>query len=84
MALHLYAMTLQKPAAITNAIYGNFSEPKAQEIVVSRGRYLELLRPDDNGKVQTILSVDAFGLIRTIKPFRLTGMIIINHIISAT
>jgi splicing factor 3B subunit 3 len=73
MALYLYATTLQKPAAITNAVYGNFSEPKAQEIVVSRGRYLELLRPDENGKVQTILSVDAFGLIRVIKPFRLTG-----------
>jgi len=75
MALHLYSFTLQKPAGITNAIFGNFSEPKAQEIVVSRGRILELLRPDENGKVQTILSVDVFGLIRSLRPFRLTGTI---------
>lgn len=55
------------------AIYGNFSAPKAQEIVVSRGCYLELLRPDDNGKVQTILSSNVFGVIRALAPFRLTG-----------
>ena len=55
------------------AIYGNFSAPKAQEIIVSRGCYLELLRPDDNGKVQTILSSNVFGVIRALAPFRLTG-----------
>lgn len=35
-----------------SALYGNFSAPKAQEIVVSRGCTLELLRPDDVGKLQ--------------------------------
>lgn len=59
--------------AMQCAIYGNFSAPKAQEIVVSRGCYLELLRPDDNGKVQTILSSNVFGVIRALAPFRLTG-----------
>lgn len=34
------------------AIYGNFSAPKAQEIVVSRGHTLELIRPADNGRLQ--------------------------------
>jgi hypothetical protein len=34
------------------AIYGNFSAPKAQEVVVSRGHVLELIRPADNGRLQ--------------------------------
>lgn len=40
------------------AVYGNFSGPKAQEIIVSRGKVLELLRPDDTGRLQTILSTE--------------------------
>lgn len=55
------------------AVYGNFSGPKAQEIVVSRGKVLELLRPDDAGKVQTIYTTEVFGCIRCLAPFRLTG-----------
>lgn len=55
------------------AIYGNFSSPKAQEIAVSRGKVLELLRPDDAGKVQTIFTTEVFGCIRCLAPFRLTG-----------
>jgi splicing factor 3B subunit 3 len=71
--MHLLALTLQKPTAINIAIYGNFTAPKAQEIAVSRGRILELLRPDDNGKLQSIYSVEVFGIIRSMLPFRLTG-----------
>ncbi|CAE7661655.1 Sf3b3, partial [Symbiodinium microadriaticum] len=69
----LYQLTLQRSSAITHAIYGNFSAPKAQEIVCSRYKTLELLRPDDSGKVQSILSVEIFGVIRALHPFRLTG-----------
>ena len=46
--MHLYALTLQKPTAINKAIFGSFSGPKAQELIVARGRILELLRPDEN------------------------------------
>lgn len=47
---------------------------KMQEIVVSRGKILELLRPDANtGKVHTLLTVEAFGIIRSLMAFRLTG-----------
>ena len=42
------------------AIYGNFSGPKAQEIIVSRGKVLELLRPDESGKMQTIVATEVF------------------------
>lgn len=58
---------------LQHAIYGNFSAPKVQEIVVSRGKVLELLRPDDQGRVQTVCSTEVFGLIRSLKPFRFPG-----------
>ena len=55
------------------AIYGNFSAPKVQEIVVSRGKVLELLRPDDHGRMQVIHSTEVFGAIRSLQPFRFPG-----------
>eukprot|EP00741_Cyanophora_paradoxa_P006525 tig00001024_g6316.t1 len=71
--MFLYSLTLQQPSGIVNAVFGNFSAPKAQEIVVGRGKVLELLRPDENGKMHSVLAVDCFGIIRAIMPFRLTG-----------
>ena len=45
-----------------------------QEIIVSRGRSLELLKPDPNtGKVHTLLSTELFGVVRSLMSFRLTG-----------
>ena len=52
---------------------GSFTGPRQQEIVVARGNRLELLRPDSSGKMQTISSIHAFGVIRDLLPFRLTG-----------
>lgn len=40
---------------------------------MSRGKVLELLRPDDSGKMQIIVSTEIFGTIRALLPFRLTG-----------
>ena len=60
-------------AALQCAIYGSFSGPKTQEIVVSRGNLLELLRPDENGKMQIICSTSVFGVIRALSPFSLAG-----------
>jgi len=71
--MFLYNLTLQKGGGIQTAVYGNFSAPKAQEIVVSRNKVLELLRPDESGKMQTIVSVECFGIIRSLAAFRLTG-----------
>ena len=71
--MYLYALTLQPATAITQCIYGSFSEPKVQELVVSRGKILELLRPDENSKLQTVVSTEIFGCIRSLTPFRLTG-----------
>ncbi|CAG2056899.1 unnamed protein product [Timema podura] len=45
-----------------------------QEILVSRGKSLELLRPDPNtGKVHTLYTVEVFGIVRSLMAFRLTG-----------
>ena len=72
--MHLYALTLQKASCITQAVHGNFSGTKQQEIVVSRGKSLEILRTDPNtGKLHSLLSVEVFGLVCAIMPFRLTG-----------
>ena len=56
------------------AIYGNFSAPKVHEIVAARGTVLELLRPDEAGKVQVVHSTEVFGVIRTLTPFRCAGV----------
>ena len=72
--MHLYSVTLQKSSGITDALYGNFSAPRQQEVLLVRGgRVLELARADENGKVQTIHSTDVFGMIRSIATCRLTG-----------
>lgn len=72
--MFLYHLTLQRASGITHAVHGNFSGTKLQEIVVSRGKALELLRPDPNtGKIHTLLTVEIFGVIRSLMAFRLTG-----------
>ena len=72
--MHLYGLTLQRASAINQAIHGCFSGTKQQEIVVSRGKIMELLRPDPNtGKVFPVLAVEMFGVIRDLIAFRLTG-----------
>ncbi|XP_046397462.1 splicing factor 3B subunit 3 isoform X1 [Ischnura elegans] len=72
--MHLYNLTLQRATGITHAVHGNFSGSKMQEILVSRGKTLELLRPDPNtGKVHTLLTMEVFGVIRSLMSFRLTG-----------
>lgn len=72
--MHLYNLTLQRATGITHAIHGCFSGTKLQEIAVAKGKVLELLRPDPTtGKVVTLLSVEVFGIIRSMMAFRLTG-----------
>eukprot|EP01094_Clydonella_sp_ATCC50884_P006453 TRINITY_DN1564_c0_g1_i10.p1 TRINITY_DN1564_c0_g1~~TRINITY_DN1564_c0_g1_i10.p1 ORF type:complete len:1192 (-),score=452.93 TRINITY_DN1564_c0_g1_i10:363-3938(-) len=71
--MYLYHLTLQKQSAINVSIFGNFSAPRVQELVVARGSILELLRVEADGKLKSIASVDVFGAIRSLMPFRLTG-----------
>lgn len=71
--MHLYALTLQRATAITSAAFGNFSGPQQQEIIVARGKILEVLRPDVAGRLHSVHATEVFGLIRSLQPFRLTG-----------
>ncbi|PWN37092.1 putative splicing factor 3B subunit 3 [Meira miltonrushii] len=73
--MHLYNITLVPPSNITAAVVGQFSGTRQQEIVVCKaGTRLELIRPDTNtGKQYTVLEQDAFGTVRSLASFRLTG-----------
>jgi splicing factor 3B subunit 3 len=72
--MHLYNLTLQPPTATPQAIVGNFSGARQQEIITSHGTRLELLRPDpQTGKMATVIATDVFGSIRSLAAFRLTG-----------
>ena len=73
--MHLYNLTLLPASSITQAVVGNFTGTRQQEICVVRGSTrLELLRLDkDTGKMGSIMAAEAFGTIRSIQPFRLTG-----------
>lgn len=72
--MYLYNLTLQRATGITHAIHGNFSGTKQQEIVISRGKIIEILRHDPNtGKVYTLLTEEAFATVRCLMPVRLTG-----------
>ena len=72
--MFLYSLTIQPPTTITQAIVGQFSGTKEQQILTASGSRLTLLRPDPaQGRVITLLSHDVFGIIRSIAAFRLAG-----------
>ncbi|CAA9995282.1 unnamed protein product [Nesidiocoris tenuis] len=72
--MFLYNLTLQRATGITHAVHGSFSGSKLQEILVSRGKILELLKHDPiSGKVHSILTVEIFGVVRSLLTFRQTG-----------
>jgi len=72
--MFLYSLTLQAPTTISQALLGQFSGTKEQQIITASGSRLTLLQPDPRqGKVNTLLSHDIFGIIRSIASFRLAG-----------
>lgn len=79
--MNLYNITLQKPSAITHAIVGNFSGNKSQitknliqEMVICRGKYLELWKQDESTqKMVCLVSSEVIGLVRSIMAFKFTG-----------
>ncbi len=50
---------------------------------MSRGKVLEMLRPNDLGKMVVVYSTDVFGCIRALSPFRITGATT-DHLIVAS
>ena len=72
--MSMYALTIQPPSSITQAILGQFAGTKEQQIITASGSLLTIHRPDpQQGTVSTILSHDVFGIIRTLAAFRLAG-----------
>ncbi|ROT40397.1 hypothetical protein SODALDRAFT_290612 [Sodiomyces alkalinus F11] len=72
--MFLYSLTVQPPTNITQAVLGQFSGTKEQQIITAAGPRLTLLRPDPTqGKVITLLSHNIFGIIRAMAAFRLAG-----------
>ncbi|CAG0912665.1 unnamed protein product [Notodromas monacha] len=72
--MYLYNMTLQRAGGVVCAVHGNFSGSKVQEIAVSRGKSLEILKADPHtGKINSLISVEVFGSVRSLMAFRLTG-----------
>jgi len=72
--MQLYDHCLLGSQTITSAVSGSFSAPKKYEILIARSSVLELLRPDEaTGRLISICRSEAFGLIRSLLPFRQTG-----------
>lgn len=71
--MHLYHQTLATATGCTQAVHGSFTAPKAQELVLNHGTSLELLRPDDSGRLQQIHFTSAFSTIRSLDCFRIVG-----------
>ncbi|AEO69296.1 uncharacterized protein THITE_2119532 [Thermothielavioides terrestris NRRL 8126] len=72
--MFLYSLTIQPPTTITQALLGQFSGTKEQQIITASGSRLTLLQPDPRqGKVNTLMSHDIFGIIRSLASFRLAG-----------
>lgn len=70
--MSLLNLTLQRPGYIHAAVSGNFSSPKAQEVVAIKGTsYIELLRTDaERLKVTPVCTFNTFCNLRTLLTFR--------------
>lgn len=78
--MYLYNLTLKQASTISQAVVGQFTGKREDhrrglfELAVAKGKILEILRPDEQtGRLQSIISVNVFGIIRSIAAFRLTG-----------
>lgn len=78
--MYFYNLTLKQATVITQAVVGQFSGKRDDykkglfEIALAKGKILEILKPDEaTGKLQSLISVNVFGIIRSIAAFRLTG-----------
>ena len=53
--MYMYASALQQATSITHSIYGSFSQPDQEELVVAKGKILELLQVNqESGKLKLI------------------------------
>jgi len=76
--MFLYSMTLSQATAINQSVSGSFSEPNVDELVVSKGKLIQLIRPDTvnsaSGRLNVVSTQEVFGIVRKLLVFRLLGM----------
>jgi splicing factor 3B subunit 3 len=73
--MFLYSLTLNQTTGITHSICGSFTQADQDELVVAKGKVLEMYKVDsDTRKLKLIYRREVFGLIRSVLPFRLMGM----------
>ncbi|KAF5094205.1 hypothetical protein DV451_005068 [Geotrichum candidum] len=75
MSLDLYSLTLSKPGSVVRSITGQFTgRNSTQDLLIARGSYLQLLRPDKiTRRLVPLLSYNVFGIIRSLAVFRIAG-----------
>ena len=53
--MYLYSLTLNQTTAINFSIYGSFTKPNQHELVVAKGKILEMYKVDEeSGKLRLI------------------------------
>jgi splicing factor 3B subunit 3 len=72
-AMHLYHLTALPPSGGSLVANGSFSAPRAQEVVLASGSRLSLHRLTKAGALAAMATGEAFGALRALAPFRLTG-----------
>ncbi|GBN61111.1 Splicing factor 3B subunit 3 [Araneus ventricosus] len=68
-----YHRTLYHASSITHSVIGNFLDEKREDIIVSTGRSLKLLRfelGNTSPAIQTLISVDTYDIISSLSKFR--------------
>eukprot|EP00917_Polyrhabdina_sp_WS-2016_P013711 GHVP01030037.1.p1 GENE.GHVP01030037.1~~GHVP01030037.1.p1 ORF type:complete len:1239 (+),score=229.74 GHVP01030037.1:2261-5977(+) len=71
---YLYNLTIQKATAVCHAIRGSFSHSKAQELIIARGKSLEIFKQEEKtGKLVLLESTEVFGFIQSIISFKQHG-----------
>jgi len=82
--MNVYNFTLNPPGGITHVIYGNYSGPKKQEIVIIKNNILEMITPDDDtGRIISVCQIPMFGFIRSVQTIRSPGEKIDNIVIGS-
>jgi splicing factor 3B subunit 3 len=71
--MHLLHFTQHQPSAITHAVYGSFTKPVTHELVLARGRLLELFSMTSEGALERVARVNCFAHVRGIATLRLAG-----------
>lgn len=73
--MHLFHLTLSPAGAVSQGLVGSFSgAAKVQEILLTSGTSLSVLRPDaSTGRLVPLVSSQVFGIVRSLAAFRLPG-----------